>query len=99
HHRHVVTDREVREEADLLDDVADAAAELDGGEAHDVLAADRDAAARGLDETVDHLHRRRLSAPGRPDQHTDLARRHGETQVVDGGWGRRTPVALRDVLE
>ena len=62
HDPDVLGDGEVRKEADLLDDVADASPKLDRGQAHDVAPIDRDPAARRLDEPVDHLHGRRLSA-------------------------------------
>ena len=59
----------VREEADVLDDVADPAAQLVGVDAGDVLAAEQDPAGGRLDEPVDHLHRRRLAAARGADQH------------------------------
>ena len=96
---HVVADRLVRKEPDLLDHVADAAAQLDRRQAHDVLAADGDAPARRLDEPVHHLHAGRLAAAGRADQDADLAGRDGQAQVVDRRRGVGASVALGDVLE
>ncbi len=74
HDGHVVADGQVREQPDLLDDVADPPPQLDRGQGGHVLAVDGDPAARRLDQAVDHLHRRRLAAAGRPDQDADLAR-------------------------
>ena len=97
----VLADRLVREQPDLLDDVADAPPQLDDVALGDVLAVDEDLAARRLDEPVDHLQARRLAAAGRPDEDADLAGGHGQAEVVDGAGGvlRARVVALRDVAE
>src|SRR5690348_12082673 len=78
-------DRHVRKEADLLDDVADAAAQLHEVLLADARAVDADVAARQLDQPVDQPERSRLSAPGRTDEHADLPRGDGEREPVDCG--------------
>ena len=85
----VVLDRLVREQARLLDDVADAAAELRHVPRRRVDAVEEDAAGGRLDQAVDHLEGRRLAAAGRPDEHADLPRRDREREVVDGARGAR----------
>ena len=82
HGHHVGDDALVREEPDLLDDVADAAAQLDRVGGGDVLAVDLDGAGRRLDEAVDHLQRGRLAAARRADQHHHLAGEHLEVEVL-----------------
>ena len=58
--------RQVRQQPDLLDDIADAAPELDRVLVGDVLAADQDLAAGRLDEPVDHLELVVLPQPDGP---------------------------------
>jgi two-component system chemotaxis response regulator CheY len=70
----------VREEADLLDDVADAAPELVRRARADVDAVDLDRARRRLDEPVDHAQRGRLAAAGRTDEHDEVAARDLEVE-------------------
>ena len=93
----------VREEADLLDDVADAPPQLADVARRDVHAVDEDAARGRLDEPVDHLQGRRLAAPRGTDQDADPPRGHGQGEVLDGPRsrlrGRAVSVALADVLE
>src|SRR3712207_7593611 len=60
----------------LLDDITDAASQLRRIDGHDVLPVDRQAAAGRLDHAVDHPHRRRLAAAGRPDQDDDRSEEH-----------------------
>ena len=69
----VVDDGAVREQAGVLDDVADAAAQLAGVERGGVLPADGDATRGRLDHPVDHPQRRRLAAAGRTDEDGDLS--------------------------
>ena len=80
--RHVLGDRLVREETDLLDHVADPAAQLGEVAGGDVLAVDEDPAGRRLDEPVDHLQRRRLAAAGRADEDADLPGRDREERSL-----------------
>jgi hypothetical protein len=88
--RDVLADRLVREEADLLDHVADLAPQLRRPAVADALAADQDVAVRDVDHPVDHPHGGRLAAAGRADEHADVARGHLEREVIDrrvGGAG------------
>ena len=96
--RDVLRDRQVREQPDLLDDVADAPAQLVRRAVGDVLALEPDDAARRLDDAVDHLHGRRLAAAGRTDEHDDLALRDDEVELAHGGLGL-SRVALGEPLE
>ena len=94
----VVGDRAVREQADLLDHVADVAPQLVLVAVAHAAAADEDVAGRDVDHPVDHPHRGGLAAAGRPDEHADLARGHLEAEAVDGrAVGAR--VALGDLPE
>ena len=90
-------DAPVREEPGLLDDVADAAAQLVHVQRAEVAAVELDRAAGRLDQAVDHPQRRRLAAAGAAEQHGDLAARHLHREVADGD--RPVRVALGDVVE
>src|SRR6266566_1414871 len=94
--RHVLADGSVREEADLLDDVPDAPAELGRILRKDVLPIDEDLSRRRLDESVHHAKRRRLAAARRPDQHGDAAGGGGEAEMVDRDG---VAVALGDLAQ
>ena len=94
---HVGADRLVREEPHVLDDVADPAPQLDRVDAGDVVGTEQDPPGGGLDDPVDHLHRGRLAAAGRPDQHGELAGREGEVQLLDADGA--VGVDLADPLE
>src|SRR5450755_2482040 len=74
----VVDDGAVREEASVLDDVADAAPQLGWGGSRVVAVVDPNPAARRLDHPVDHAQAGCLAAPRRPDEDSDLAGRRGE---------------------
>jgi hypothetical protein len=50
----------------------------------DVVAVDEDLPLGGLDETIDHLHRRRLAAARRADEHDRLAIGDVHREVRDG---------------
>ena len=93
HGADVLGDRAVGEEADLLDHVTDLAPQLGGVAAAYRLAANQDVALCDLDHAVDHPHRRRLAAAGRPDQDADLTGGDLEREVLDGG-DRRVAIAL-----
>src|SRR5262249_11053264 len=72
---------------DLLDDIADAPAQLDRVGTGHVLVLDDDAARRRLDQAVDDAHGRGLAAARRPDQHAGRAVRYLEIEPVDRrGW-------------
>src|SRR5690606_8705984 len=88
-------DRHVREQPDLLDHVADVAAQLVGVGTGDVAAVDLDASRRRVDQAVDQPQRRALAAPRRPDEHDDLAARDVEREVLD----RRAGLAREALLE
>ena len=96
--RDVVRDGHVRKEPDLLDHVADPAAELDRGEPAHAAAVDPDVALVERDEPVDHPQGRRLAAARGPTR----------TQNVPAGISSersstaapsRPGVALRHVVE
>jgi hypothetical protein len=87
----------VGEEPHVLDDVSDAPTQLDRVHAGDVVGAEQDAPGGGLDDPVDHLHRRGLPAPRRPDQDGELSRREGEVQLLDADGA--VGVDLADPLE
>ena len=87
----------VRKQSTLLDHVADTPAQLDRVHLQDVDPVDQDAAARGLDQTIDHPQRGRLPAPRRPDEHTELAVGHGEAQRSHGDGV--CAIALRHPVE
>ena len=63
--RDVLGDGHVREEPDLLDHVADPAAQLGHVVVADARPVDADVAVVELDQAVDHLHRGRLARAGR----------------------------------
>ena len=81
--RDVLGDRQVREEADLLDDVADLLAQVVGRPVEHAAPAEEDVAAGERDHPVDQAHRRGLAAPRRPDEHAHLAGRNLERQALD----------------
>ena len=83
--RDVVGDRHVREEADLLDHVADPAAELDDGDLADAAPVDADVALVERDEPVHELQRRRLAAAGRADEHAERPGGDLERELVQRG--------------
>src|SRR5690606_3570079 len=91
-------DREVREQSRLLDGITDVATELVGVERLYVLASDRDAARRRLDQSVDHAHGGGLAAPGRAHQDHDLAGRDRHADVGDS-WFVTSRIAFGDVLQ
>ena len=88
----------MREQADLLDHVADPAPQLRQLEPADAAAVDRDVAGVELDQPVDELQGGGLAGAGGADEHADLARPDREREVVD-----RRPlapgVALRHAAE
>ncbi len=96
--RDVVGDRQVREQADLLDDVADLAPQVGRVAIEHRAAVEQDVAAGRVDHAVDQPHRRRLAAARRPDEHADLAGRDGQRQVLDRGR-RGARVALGHVAQ
>ncbi len=87
-------DSAVGEEPRMLDDIADAAAQLGFVHLRRVLVVDPDPAAGGLDHPVDHPQRRRLATPGRPHEDGDLAGRSLERQLIHSQGAIR--ILLRD---
>ena len=83
----------MREEADLLDHVADPAPQLDDRQLADAAAVDADVALVERDQAVDELQRRRLAAARRADEHAERARRDLERELVE-----RVIVAARVAL-
>ena len=88
----------VREEADLLDHIADAAAQLGGRQVADAPPVDADVARVEGDQPVDHLQRRRLAAARRADEDAERPGRDLEREIVERG-GVASRIALRDVVE
>ena len=94
----VLADRHVREQADLLDHVADLAPQLDDGQIADAAAVDADLAGVERDQAVHHLQRRCLAAARRADENAERAGRDLQRQVVDRGR-LAACVALGHVVE
>jgi hypothetical protein len=84
HGGHVVDDGEMREQARVLHDVADRAAQCDGLAVENALAVDLDGAGARVDHAVDHAQQGGLAAAGGADEHRGLARGENEVEVVDG---------------
>ena len=80
--RDVLRNREVREQACLLDRVPDATAELVRVDRQRVLAVDGDLAGGRFDQAVDHAHRRRLAATRRSDEDHDFTGRNSQRNIV-----------------
>ena len=93
----VLGDRDVGEEAHLLDHVADAKPELDRVHAGDVLAVEQDPARGRLLQPVDHLQAGGLAAARGAHQHADLAIGDLEVEVVHGDLAAR--IFLADLFE
>jgi hypothetical protein len=68
----------VREQPDLLDHVADLAAQLSRLALQHAAPAEQDVAAAQRDHPVDQAHRGRLARAGRSDEHAHLAGGHGQ---------------------
>jgi hypothetical protein len=83
--RDVLAHRLMREQPDLLDHVADLAAQLPRVALEDASAAEQDVAAVDGDHPVDQAHRRRLAGARRADEDADLTRRHREGELADRG--------------
>jgi hypothetical protein len=74
----------MREEAGLLDDVADAPAQRGRVDALHRLAVEQDLSLGGVDHPVDHPERCRLPAAGRADEYGDLAGGRLQAETVNG---------------
>lgn len=96
HHADVLGHGHVGKQADLLDDIADVAAQLHPVLGGDILAVYIDLAAGGFDQAVDHLQRGGLAAAGRADQDRHLPLLDFKGDVVDNFL---TPVGERNVFK
>src|SRR5690606_4570382 len=84
HRGDVLLHRAVREEADLLDHIADRSPQEMRLDRQHVLASHLDGPGGGLDDPVDHLQGGRLPAPRGTDQGDELALRDLATEGGDG---------------
>ena len=82
HHADVLGHRHVGEQADLLDHIADVAAQLHLVLGGDVLLVQIDLSCVGLDQTVYHLQCGGLTAAGGADEHGELPLLNFKTQIV-----------------
>jgi len=73
----------MREEAMVLDHVADAPAQFMDGQPGGVLAVDQDAAGGRLDEPIDHAHQCRLAGAGGADDDGEGAALDHHADIVD----------------
>ncbi len=87
----------VREEADLLDHIADSAAQFDGVDGGYVVPVEEYPSLGRFDQPVHHLHGGRLATAGRSDERDQFTLGDLEGKVVDGGGAVGVP--LGDVLE
>src|SRR5712691_17776 len=97
HQAHVALHGEVGNEPHLLDDVAGAAAQLDGVPRLEPPPPDDDRAGVGLDQAVEGLERGRLARAAGAEQDQHAAVFHGEREAVEGRAPAR--IALVDVDE
>ncbi len=82
HHADVLGHRHVGEQADLLDHIADVAAQLHLVLGGDVLLVQIDLSRVGLDQTVYHLQCGGLTAAGGADEHGELPLLNFKAQIV-----------------
>ena len=80
----VVDHGAMREEASVLYDVANAAAQGGRGLVADSLAVDVDVAGGRLDHAIDHPQQGGLATPRWADQHRDLPGGSGQAHVING---------------
>jgi hypothetical protein len=94
----VLLDGQVREEADLLDHVADLAPELVRLAFEDTSSPEQDLARGQRNHAVDEPHGSRLARARRTNKHTDLAGSDAEAQVLQRvPWLSR--ITLADVAQ
>ncbi|SAJ13336.1 Uncharacterised protein [Enterobacter hormaechei] len=84
HDGNVLFDSHVREQANLLDHVANVAAQGHGVHPAGVFAVNQDRPAAWRNETVNHLQGSGFPAAGRAEQHAHFPFRHVQVDVVDG---------------
>ena len=80
----IVNHREVRQQAGVLHDIADAPPQGDGLEPGGVFPVDLDRSGGQIDHTVDHAQQGGFARSGRPDQDRRLARGEHQAEVFDG---------------
>ena len=80
---HILPDGHVREEADLLEAVPDAAPQLEPLQGSRIRSGNSDRAGRGLDEPVDQLQRGGLAASRASQQHEKLSTRDLQREVLN----------------
>ena len=87
----------VREQADILKDIADSAAQrVRGGSRHRLLA-DPHHAFAGLDQAVDHLQQRGFARAGRADQRHETATGNRYGHIIHGSHA--AAIAFRHTVE
>ena len=92
----VLEDRELREQADVLERARDAALrDLIRLEADDALALEGDAARRRLIDARQHVEGRRLARAVRPDEADELAAVQMDVEIRDG---LKAAEYFRDIL-
>ena len=96
HDADVLSDRHVGEQTDLLDHIADVAAQIYLVLIPNIFAVNEDGAAVGFQQAVDHFHGGGFAAAGRADEHHELTVFDGEVQVFEYGC---FPIALADVFK
>ena len=87
HDRDVVRDRHVREEADFLEHVADAASQVEGIPLTGVAAFDEHVAAIGAQQAVDEFQQRALAGAAAANERDRLPRRDGQVNPAQDGSG------------
>ena len=97
HDGDVVADREVREEADLLNHVADRSPKADRIPLARVPTLHDHVTGVGQEQSIDQLEERRLARAARPDERQRLPRSYRQRDVVENA--RLPRQAVRDVAE
>jgi hypothetical protein len=97
HDADIFFDGKMREQADFLNDVADAAPEPDRVPLGRRLAFDEHVAFGGIEQAIDELQGRRLTAAAPPEQHQGLAAADLQIEIVQQGFSARQ--AKADVVK
>ena len=93
----VLGDGHVREQADVLKDIADPAAQRVGGSRRHRLRADPHHAFARFDQAVDHLQQRRFARTRRADQRHETATGNRYRNSVNGYYA--AAIAFRNAVE